>query len=133
MAILSETEMLSANSTASSGIHPSFLEILDKDFIAFYNANFSEKPMTHTMSMAQIRAAGAKFRSPWCRDYAGESFVKDIQIQSEDGYKFTARCYTPDKEVFGPGPYPIHVNFHGNISSLETMLDIVTCANCVNF
>ncbi|KAJ5149677.1 hypothetical protein N7448_001255 [Penicillium atrosanguineum] len=113
MAILPETEMLSANSTASGGIHPSFLEILDKDFIAFYNEHFSDKPVTHTISMAQIRVAGAQFRSPWCRDYSGKSFVKDIQIQSEDGYRFTARCYAPDKEKFGPGPHPIHVNFHG--------------------
>ncbi|RTE83743.1 hypothetical protein BHE90_001753 [Fusarium euwallaceae] len=113
------TTEISANTSSipalQNPIDPSFLDRLDKDFIEYYNLNLANKPATHSVSIADIRANPKKYASPWCRDFSNESFVKDIKIKSDDGHEFTARCYHPDasKSPFGQGPYPVHINFHG--------------------
>ncbi|KAI8658793.1 Abhydrolase-3 domain-containing protein [Fusarium keratoplasticum] len=96
-------------------IDPSFLDRLDKDFIEYYNLHLTNKPATHSVSIADIRTNPKKYASPWCRDFSNEPFVKDIKIKSDDGHEITARCYHPDasKSPFGRGPYPVHINFHG--------------------
>lgn len=98
-----------------SPIEPSFIERLDKDFVEYYNEYLAIKPATHGVSIEDIRATPQKFASPWYRDYSFEPFVNDLKIKSDDGYEFTARCYSPDPRTspFGAGPYPAYINFHG--------------------
>lgn len=99
-----------------SPIDPAFLSRLDDDFVEYYNRNLAIKPATHNIAIEHIRAAPEKFASPWYRDFTYEPFVKDIKLKAEDGHEFTVRCYHPDPRTspFGDGPYPIHINFHGN-------------------
>ncbi|KAL2418599.1 hypothetical protein ABEF91_004295 [Exophiala dermatitidis] len=94
-------------------IHPQFLPLLDQDFVDYYNRHFASKPATHTIDISDIRKSGSKYSSPWERDFSGEPFVRDFQIPSSDGHLFRVRCYYPDATKYGPGPYPIYVNFHG--------------------
>lgn len=110
---------LSSAHALQNPIDPSFLDRLDKDFIEYYNLHLANKPATHSVSIADIRANPKKYASPWCRDFSNESLVKDIKIKSDDGYEITARCYHPDasKSPFGEGPYPVHINFHGSLHS----------------
>ncbi|KAL6360658.1 hypothetical protein LRP88_06365 [Fusarium phalaenopsidis] len=115
-ALTTETPSNSSSAHAlQNPIDPSFLDRLDKDFIEYYNIHLANKPATHSVSIADIRANSKKYASPWCRDFSNEPFVKDIKIKSDDGHEFTARCYHPDasKSPFGQGPYPVHINFHG--------------------
>ncbi|KAJ3458153.1 hypothetical protein MRS44_012262 [Fusarium solani] len=115
-ALTTETPSNSSSAHAlQNPIDPSFLDHLDKDFIEYYNIHLANKPATHSVSIADIRANPKKYASPWCRDFSNEPFVKDIKIKSDDGHEFTARCYHPDasKSPFGQGPYPVHINFHG--------------------
>ena len=96
-------------------IDPAFKSALDQDFIDYYNKNLAIHPPTHGVTIADIRANPKKYASPWCRDYSGEHFVKDIKISSDDGHIFTARLYYPDPTTspFAEGPYPVYINFHG--------------------
>lgn len=119
-ALTTETPSNSSSAHAlQNPIDPSFLDHLDKDFIEYYNIHLANKPATHSVSIADIRANPKKYASPWCRDFSNEPFVKDIKIKSDDGHEFTARCYHPDvsKSPFGQGPYPVHINFHGALHS----------------
>ncbi len=96
-------------------LNPDFLALLDDDFIKYYNEHLAPMPKTHLLSIEEMRRDGHKYASPWCKDFSGESFVKDIQMTAEDGHLFTARCYYPDAKTspYGAGPYPVYINFHG--------------------
>ena len=108
-----------SSTEAPNPLNKDFLELLDDDFIEYYNANLAPLPKTHLLSIEEMRANGHKYASPWCQDFSGESFVKDITLAAADGHKFTARCYHPDEEnsPFGAGPYPVYMNFHGENES----------------
>lgn len=104
-----------AASVEPNPLNPDFLELLDQDFIEYYNKFLAPMPKTHLLSIEEMRTNGHKYASPWCRDFAGESFVKDIKLAADDGHAFTARCYYPNEKTspYGAGPYPVYVNFHG--------------------
>lgn len=108
-----------SNTTLPYPIHPQFIPVLDADFIEYHNTHFAPKPASHTIDIAEIRKNQWKYASPWEKDFSHETFVRDLQIRSLDEHIFNARCYYPDPAQFGPGPYPIHVNFHGKISWLN--------------
>ena len=88
---------------------------LDADFVNYYNHAIAIKPATHSLDIKEIRAFPEKFRSSWARDYSCEPFVKNTTIPMGDGQVRPVRIYYPDASMsaFGPGPYPVHVNFHG--------------------
>jgi hypothetical protein len=100
-----------------SPIDPTFIDRLDADFIDYYNQYMAIKPVTHGVTIEDIRATPKKFTSPWCHDFSYEPFVNDMKVTSDDGHVFTVRCYTPDSRTspFGSGPYPLHINFHGKL------------------
>ncbi|CAH0047347.1 unnamed protein product [Clonostachys solani] len=100
---------------APNPLNPEFLNLLDQDFIDYYNKHLAGMPKTHLLSIEEMRKNGHKYASPWCRDFSNEAFVKDIKLAADDGHVFTARCYYPDKKksTFGIGPYPVYINFHG--------------------
>lgn len=66
-------------------------------------------------TIKDIRAFPQKFAAPWSNDFRWCPGVKDIDIQSDDGHVFQARCYYPDPRTspFGKGPYPVHIYYHG--------------------
>lgn len=97
-------------------INPDFHGYLDPDFIEYYNTRIGIRPSTHQVPFAEVRANPQRFKGNWCRDYSDEPRVKTFEITSGDGTKFEARSYHPDPEVFGRGPYPVHVNYHGKTS-----------------
>jgi acetyl esterase/lipase len=89
------------------------LPLLDPEFVQYYNRSIGIKLPTHQIDLALIREDPAKYAAAWCKDYTGEPGVTNFSIPSEDGYMIPCRSYTPDPNVFGPGPYPVHINFHG--------------------
>ncbi|EXJ92788.1 hypothetical protein A1O3_01340 [Capronia epimyces CBS 606.96] len=105
----------SAQSQLVNPIHPDFHGYLDPDFIEYYNTRLATRPATHQapVDFAHIRAHPEEFRPHWCRDYSDRPRVKTVEIASGDGFIFQLRVYSPDPEVFGPGPYAVHVNYHG--------------------
>jgi len=101
------------NPKIATPIHPSFLPILDADFIEYYNANIGVKVPTHKVDIAEVRRNPAKFAGPWVRKYSFDDFAKTWSIESTDNTTFKAVSYHPDTQEFGEGPHPVHINFHG--------------------
>lgn len=94
-------------------INPSILPLLDPEFVEFYNKNIGPNPATHQVPFSEVRAHPEKWRGGWCKDYSGEPGVTNRAIQSKDGYQIPVRIYSPDASKEGPGPFPVHVNYHG--------------------
>ncbi|KAH8196202.1 hypothetical protein TruAng_009645 [Truncatella angustata] len=70
-------------------------------------------PPTHAIPVEERRAHPEKYRTPWSRSTEGWPRVQDDEITSEDATKFPIKVYHPDPEVWGEGPYGVHLNFHG--------------------
>lgn len=70
-------------------------------------------PPTHTIPIEERRRHPDKYKAPWARDPTGWPRVKGDEISSEDGAKIPIMVYHPDPEIFGEGPYGVHLNFHG--------------------
>lgn len=94
-------------------IDPSMEPLLDPEFVAYYNKNIGPKPPTHLVPLSEVRANPEKWRGWWCVDLTGQPGVKNLRIPSKDGYPIPLRTYSPDPSKYGPGPYPVHINYHG--------------------
>ena len=94
-------------------INPDILPLLDPEFVAYYNKYIGPNPATHQVPFNEVRSNPEKWRGKWCIDYTGEPGVGNLSIPSKDGYQIPMRTYSPDSSIWGPGPYPVHVNFHG--------------------
>jgi hypothetical protein len=70
-------------------------------------------PPVHSIPVEERRAHPDKYKAPWARDSTGWPRVADNEITSEDGARIPIKVYHPDPEVFGKGPYGVHLNFHG--------------------
>lgn len=111
-------------------IHPSMLDRLDQDFIDFYNTYIAIKPTTHEVSLDDVRKFPKKYAASWYKDFTYESFVNDIEIPGPDGNIIKARCYTPDSRTspYGSGPYPVHINIHGETQNLFSLSILTSSA-----
>ncbi|KAK6084237.1 alpha beta hydrolase fold protein [Seiridium cupressi] len=69
-------------------------------------------PPTHAVPIEERRAHPDKYKVPWARDSTGWPRVSGQELTSEDGAKFPIKIYHPDPDVFGEGPYGVHLNFH---------------------
>lgn len=100
-----------------------FVHRLDQDAIDYHNTYLAWKPATHNVTMEEIRATPQKFALPWHQDFSYLQFVQNMKIPSVDGYDLPIRVYHPDPRTspFGAGPYPIHVNFHGQSSHFKNV------------
>lgn len=69
----------------------------------------------HMVPIEEVRADPAKFTPPWALDTKGwPRVVEDEFVSSEEnGGSFPVRIYYPDPDVWGDGPYGVHLNFHG--------------------
>lgn len=104
------------NVNPTDAIEPHILAKLDPDFIKYYVDVLSKNPPAQALSIEQVRAAPEKFRAPIALDTTGWERVSDHVVTSEDGAEIPARIYYPDPAVYGTGPYPVHLNFHGKAS-----------------
>jgi len=98
-------------------INPDILPRLDPEFVRFYINELSMHPTLETFSVEDVRAHPEWFRSPsssaLAASAAASGKTQDYKIVSEDGTEFAVRVYRPDAATHGAGPWPVHVNFHG--------------------
>ncbi|KIH92130.1 hypothetical protein SPBR_09125 [Sporothrix brasiliensis 5110] len=103
----------SPSSSSSPPLNPIHLDMvgrLDPRFVEYYNKNLAHKEATHQVPLAEVRANPAAWARPWIQD--DDPDTKDWTVPSTDG-AFVVRVYHPDASRAGPGPYPVHINFHG--------------------
>ncbi|OJJ45158.1 hypothetical protein ASPZODRAFT_134567 [Penicilliopsis zonata CBS 506.65] len=97
----------------SPDIDPAIVQAMDPEFVRYFIETIQHLTPTHTVPLAECRAHPERFVTPWIYDSSGEPRVSDHTVTSADGFPVPVRVYTPDPDVFGPGPYGVHVNFHG--------------------
>lgn len=96
-------------------IEPHILAKLDPEWVTVFTEqmNTNPPPPRHLLSMEYIRAHPEKFAPPFYLDTVGYPRTAEKEVASEDGEKIPMRVYYPDEKIWGPGPYPVHLNFHG--------------------
>lgn len=94
-------------------IAPSILAKLDPDFVKYWTGVMNKGSLPAQLSIEQVRANPAMFAPACALDTKGYQGTVDTEITSEDGAKIPVRVYYPDGSKHGPGPYPVHLNFHG--------------------
>ncbi|CAK7202594.1 hypothetical protein SEUCBS139899_005318 [Sporothrix eucalyptigena] len=97
-------------------IEAHILPRLDDDVIDYYLNEIVKKASTRVVGIDYIRANPEQFRNLISLDTGDGSFprVETYTLTSEkDGGQFPVRVYHPDPAEHGPGPYPVHLNYHG--------------------
>lgn len=94
-------------------IEPHMLARLEPAFVDYYLNVMLKNPINQDVTIPEIRANPEKFRSALAMDTSKEPGVSDYEVTSADGEKIMARLYLPDSSQHGAGPYPVHLNFHG--------------------
>ncbi|KUL85358.1 hypothetical protein ZTR_07009 [Talaromyces verruculosus] len=107
-------EELDATASLSTGsVDPNILRNMDPEFISFYEKVLAKLKPTHEVPIEEIRANPSKYEAVWAYDSKDEPRIQNYDIESKDGALVPTRCYYPDPTKFGPGPYSVHINFHG--------------------
>lgn len=98
-------------------IEPHILAILDPEFVTYWADLMSKAPPApaQAVTIDMVRANPEKFASACALDTTGYPNTVDKEATSEDGYKIPVRIYYPDKSKHGDGPYPVHLNYHGEL------------------
>lgn len=88
---------------------------LDPEFVAIWTKHMNEHPPPdrNDMTIEAIRANPFKLAPPSALDNTGYPRTADREVVSDDGETIPVRVYTPDEAQWGKGPYPLHMNFHG--------------------
>ncbi|CAK7218530.1 hypothetical protein SBRCBS47491_003535 [Sporothrix bragantina] len=97
-------------------IEAHILPRLDDDVIDYYLNEIVKKASTRVIGVDYIRANPEQFRNLISLDTGDGSFprVATYTLTSEkDSAEFPVRVYHPDPAEHGPGPYPVHLNYHG--------------------
>lgn len=97
----------------TSSVDPDVLKNMDPEFISFYEEVLVKSKPTHEVPIEEVRSNPSKYAAVWAYDSKGEPRIQNYEIESKDGAFVPVRCYYPDPAKFGPGPYSVHINFHG--------------------
>ncbi len=98
-------------------IEDHILPKLDPDFLEYFaeiQARLgSQQQAVSNPSIDHLRSHPEAYRSPCALDTSGYPRVADLTCPSQDGIDIPVRVYHPDLAKHGSGPYPVHLNFHG--------------------
>lgn len=98
-----------------ASIEPHILALLDPEFVTAFThmMNTNPPPNRSEMTMEAIRAHPRKTAPACWLDTKGYPRTAEKEVISEDGAMIPVRVYYPEESKYGPGPYPVHLNFHG--------------------
>ncbi|KAG8157568.1 hypothetical protein KVR01_012610 [Diaporthe batatas] len=112
----------------AEAIEPHVLAKLDPDFVTAWADLMNKVPdPTHVTTIEEVRADPRVLAPPCALDTKGRPRTAEKEVTSEDGAIVPVRVYYPDEAQHGPGPYPVHLNFHGggfvlgNLSTESTL------------
>jgi hypothetical protein len=102
-------------------IEEHILAKLDPDFLTYFTNSqprvASQPPKTTLLPPIQdVREHPEAYQSPCALDTSKYPGVTNTEYLSQDGVSIPVRVYSPDGTKHGPGPYPVHLNFHGESS-----------------
>jgi len=99
-------------------IEEHILPKLDRDFLRYFASiqapvkGLRQLPAPNP-PIEEVRAHPEAYRAPCALDTSGYPGVSDFKYPSRDGVSIPVRVYQPDAAAHGPGPHPVHLNFHG--------------------
>jgi acetyl esterase/lipase len=99
---------------ALNPIHPSVLSSLDPTFVRLYNehvANIPNKPI----DLGFLRSKYSVLYSYGTAPAPEAAKIWDLNIPGYQGAEISVRVYEPAS----PGPWPVHIDFHGGGKSLR--------------
>lgn len=94
-------------------IEPHTLAKLDPSFVKYWTEVMNKTSLPAHISIEEVRNNPEIFSQECALDTKGHQGTVETEITSEDGAKIPARVYYPNSSKHGPGPYPVHLNFHG--------------------
>jgi hypothetical protein len=92
---------------------------LDPEFLQYFAKHHVPAPQPN-IPIEHVRANPQAFRSPCALDTSGYEGVTEDSFAStrDENVRIPVRVYYPDEARHGPGPYPVHLNFHGTSPEL---------------
>lgn len=98
-----------------TSIEPHILAKLDPEWVALFTKEMDVNPPTpvEKIKIDEIRADPTILGPKCYLDTKGYPRTADKEVVSEDGAMIPVRIYYPEESKYGPGPYPVHLNFHG--------------------
>lgn len=105
-------------------IEPHILAKLDPQWVALFTAHVDKNPPppAHLVNIEYIRVHPEKFAPACALDTKGYPRTAENEVVSEDGARVPVRIYYPDEKTWGPGPYPVHLNFHGECLTMSQLM-----------
>lgn len=96
-------------------IEPQILAKIDPEFVTLWTDYMNEGPprTREDWAIDKIRADPMRLAPKCALDTKGYPRTAEKEVTSEDGAQIPLRVYYPDEKQWGPGPYPVHLNFHG--------------------
>lgn len=102
---------------ALNPIHPSVLPHLDPVFVDLYNENVANTP-AGPIDLAILRTKYSVLYSYGTGPAPECARIYDAQVPGHNGDLIAVRVYEPAS----PGPWPVHVDFHGGGKSIENII-----------
>lgn len=112
-----------------ASIEPHILALLDPEFVTAFTQmmNTNPPPNRSEMTIEAIRADPMKTAPACALDTKGYPRTAEKEVVSEDGAVIPVRVYYPEASRYGPGPYPVHLNFHGMCAPVMMRIHVLTC------
>ncbi|KAF3768100.1 hypothetical protein M406DRAFT_338732 [Cryphonectria parasitica EP155] len=99
----------------AESIDPHILAKLDPEWVSMFTEliNKNPPPPREKITIPAIRADERLLAPPCYLDTKGYPRTVEKEVVSDDGALIPVRIYYPEESKYGPGPYPVHLNFHG--------------------
>lgn len=110
---LANTDAPMADKSVRDLIEEHIFPKLDPDFVAYFAGIKARSPTVSYAPIEHVRANPETTQSPCSLDASTYPGVQGSCFASEDGFLVPVQLYYPDSEAHGLGPYPVHLNFHG--------------------
>ncbi|PWY79581.1 lipase [Aspergillus heteromorphus CBS 117.55] len=93
-------------------LHPSVLDKLDPEYVAFYNQHVIDKQQVHLQPIEDSRSSGVLIPGGGPLVSVGRTFDLSIARQVSEGPEIPLRVFVPDEETPEDG-WPVMLYFHG--------------------
>lgn len=113
-------------------LHESVRDLLDPEYVAFYNKHVINTQQVHLQPVAASRTSGVLIPGAGPMMKVGKTQDMTIHRRATEGPAIPIRCFTPEGKV-PPGGWPVMLYFHGGgwvLGNIDT--ENVVCSNlCV--
>jgi hypothetical protein len=86
----------------------------ETSYVEYYNKYSVGRLATHQIPIEEYRRDPAKYTIRYGRQIIDEGNLKITEQKCPvNGAEITVRIFEPDAKIFGEGPRPVYINYHG--------------------